>query len=91
MSNFIDKPVDPRGNSSKVWTYFYQEENGQSAKCKECQKILKTSGHSTSSLIKHLIKKHKIDIKEIDNLNDVSLEGNMTVLTERQGISVYII
>ena len=45
-----------------IWEHFLRESSGEHAKCKICQKILKTSGKSTSGLHKHLSSMHS-DIK----------------------------
>lgn len=48
--------------SDSVWFYFLTEKNnGQTAKCRRCEAILKTKGGSTKGLITHL-KVHKIDL-----------------------------
>ncbi|CAG5034884.1 unnamed protein product [Parnassius apollo] len=48
---------------SEVWKYFLRAENGLSAKCKLCKKILKTKDRSPRGLHVHLISIHKIDTK----------------------------
>jgi len=47
----------------KVWKYFLRAENGLSAKCKLCKKILKTKDRSPRGLHVHLKSIHKIDTK----------------------------
>lgn len=41
-----------------VWAHFLREKQGQSAKCKLCQTILKTTGGSTKGLHEHLKRVH---------------------------------
>ena len=48
---------------SEVWKHFLRAENGLSAKCKLCKKILKTKDRSPSGLHVHLKAIHKIDTK----------------------------
>lgn len=50
-------------DKSSVWFYYLRATDGNSAKCKKCNKILKTAGSSTSSLWSHLRTKHSIDLK----------------------------
>lgn len=52
------------GDKSSVWFYFLRATDGSTAKCKECNRILKAAGSSTSSLRNHLRSKHSIDLKE---------------------------
>lgn len=59
-------------NQDTIWAYFLREKNGYSAQCKKCQKEIKCSGGSTSSLHKHLkaihdtsILKRKLNSSEI--------------------------
>ncbi|XP_047520612.1 uncharacterized protein LOC125059942 [Pieris napi] len=49
-------------SSSYLWCHFLRSADAQTAKCKICSKILKTSGASTSGLHTHLKSKHKINI-----------------------------
>lgn len=44
-----------------VWKYFLKAEDSQTAKCKLCKSIIKTTGRSTKGLHVHLKSKHKID------------------------------
>ncbi|CAH0551103.1 unnamed protein product [Brassicogethes aeneus] len=48
---------------SKVWKHFLRAENGLSAKCKLCKRILKTKDRSPRGLHVHLKSIHKIDTK----------------------------
>lgn len=48
-----------------VWEYFLREQTGELAKCKKCQKLLKTTGGSTSSLHKHMSSIHSVVIKSV--------------------------
>lgn len=52
------------GDKSSVWFYFLRATDGSTAKCKQCNRILKAAGSSTSSLRNHLRSKHSIDLKE---------------------------
>lgn len=49
-------------NNNSVWGHFLRERNGQAAKCKACQKIIKCGGGSTTTLHTHLRAMHKINI-----------------------------
>ncbi len=49
-------------SKSSVWNYFVRK-NKDDAQCTKCQKNMKSSGGSTTSLIAHLKKIHQIDIK----------------------------
>lgn len=50
---------------SEIWKYFLRAENGLSAKCKLCKKILKTKDRSPRGLHVHLKSIHKIDTKNV--------------------------
>jgi len=47
---------------SSVWHYYYISSDGKTAKCKECNKILKCEGGSTKGLHTHLHTIHKTKI-----------------------------
>lgn len=68
-----------------VWNYFLKAENSQSAKCKLCKAIIKTSGRSTTVLHVHLKSKHKIDTKAqtaiSDNVNSANTARSATAST----------
>lgn len=49
-------------DKSSVWFHFLRATDGNSAKCKKCNKILKAAGSPTSSLRNHLRGKHAIDL-----------------------------
>ena len=53
--------VNDKGTTS-VWTHFLKEKNGHSAKCKTCNRVLKSGGGSTSALHSHLKLVHKINL-----------------------------
>ncbi|CAF4861656.1 unnamed protein product [Pieris macdunnoughi] len=60
-------------SSSYLWCHFLRSADAQTAKCKICSKILKTSGASTSGLHTHLKSKHKINIlKRPDKRNQIA-------------------
>lgn len=61
---------------SKVWKHFLRAENGLSAKCKLCKKILKTKDRSPRGLHVHLKSIHKIDIKA-KNVLEVSVAATI--------------
>jgi len=50
---------------TRVWEYFLREISGESAQCMICQKVLKTSGGSTSSTHKHMKSVHSIIINNV--------------------------
>lgn len=52
-----------------VWKHFLKAENSQTAKCKLCKSIIKTTGRSTKGLHVHLKPKHKINTKLEDSEN----------------------
>ncbi|KAJ2937211.1 hypothetical protein O0L34_g19208 [Tuta absoluta] len=50
-----------------VWKYFLNAENSQTAQCKLCKTIIKTTGRSTKGMHVHLKSKHAIDTKLQDS------------------------
>ncbi|CAK1589759.1 unnamed protein product [Parnassius mnemosyne] len=58
----FEEVIDRVGGKSSVWHHFLRNKNKSEAKCKLCQKILKSAGGSTSSLEKHLKNIHKINL-----------------------------
>src|SRR5277367_3379947 len=59
-----DRKADDEGS---VWHYFLVEmPSKETAKCMQCDKILKTHSGSTGGLLKHL-EKHKINLKKKTN------------------------
>ncbi|CAG4953711.1 unnamed protein product [Colias eurytheme] len=48
---------------SSTWNYFLTSSDRQSAKCKICSRVIKTSGSSTSGLHGHLRSRHKIKLE----------------------------
>ena len=66
----------PKRARSKVWNYFTRSETDPTtSKCNECSGNIKLSDGSTGQLIKHLLKIHDIDIK---NLPDQAHESEET-------------
>ncbi|CAH0405771.1 unnamed protein product [Chilo suppressalis] len=57
---------------SEVWKHFLRAENGLSAKCKLCKKILKTKDRSPRGLHVHLKSTHKIDTKNVHSSSSAS-------------------
>lgn len=55
--------INKSGDTTSVWHHFLRNKDKSNAKCKICQKILKSSGGSTSSLQKHLTKIHNIKLE----------------------------
>ncbi|CAB3220665.1 unnamed protein product [Arctia plantaginis] len=51
------------GDKTSVWHCFLINKNKNEAKCKTCQKVLKSAGGSTSSLRRHLKNIHAVDIE----------------------------
>lgn len=45
-------------NKALIWQHFLRAKDKNSSKCKICNKVLKTSGGSTSTLHKHLKNVH---------------------------------
>ena len=52
MSEFVEFKKDG------IWLHFLREKHGQSAKCKVCKAVLKTTGDSTKGLHEHLKRVH---------------------------------
>lgn len=52
MSEFVEFKKDG------IWLHFLREKHGQSAKCKVCKAVLKTTGGSTKGLHEHLKRVH---------------------------------
>lgn len=70
MKHDIDKhgePLPTNGRSTQksvVWHHF-DELSPSQAQCKQCDKIFKRTGGSTSTLLRHLRRKHKFDEFEV--------------------------
>ena len=45
-----------------IWQHFLREKQGQSAKCKLCNTVLKTVGGSTKGLHEHLKRVHDMSV-----------------------------
>lgn len=72
-------------SASKIWKHFLRANDGQSAKCKNCYKILKTAGGATTGLHTHLRSKHP-DIAfptnlEADDESSVETAGTSTAIS----------
>ena len=52
-----------RRRTSDVWNYATKSSDRLSAICNQCNLVIKTSNFSTTGLIKHLRKVHKINIE----------------------------
>uniref|UniRef100_A0A0L8GLA9 BED-type domain-containing protein n=1 Tax=Octopus bimaculoides TaxID=37653 RepID=A0A0L8GLA9_OCTBM len=61
---------------STVWNFF-DRKNKDEAQCNKCDKIMKSSGGSTTSLILHLKKIHQIDINQDANQPPVKMTRTM--------------
>ncbi|CAI9717803.1 BED-type domain-containing protein [Octopus vulgaris] len=61
---------------STVWNVF-DRKNKDEARCDKCDKIMKTSGRSSTSLILHLKKIHQIDINQDANQPPVKMTRKM--------------
>lgn len=59
----------PRSSSSKssVWYHFLRAKDKNEAKCRKCNKILRTLGGSTSGLRKHLKNVHSVNLSTLDS------------------------
>lgn len=53
-------------DKSSIWQYFLKEKKGGHAKCKNCCKVIKTSGGSTSGLHTHMKTIHNINTLKRD-------------------------
>lgn len=68
-----------------IWDHFLREiKSGEYAKCKWCEKILKTSGGSTSSLHKHISALHKMVMKPLKRAGSESLAELSTSSPEKR-------
>jgi hypothetical protein len=47
-----------------IWRYYLRETNGQFAKCKLCDSILKVTGGSTKGLHVHMKTKHDVNVSK---------------------------
>lgn len=66
---------------TSVWYYFLKAVDGRTAKCKQCNAVLKTLGGSTKGLHTHLMSKHNKKINDnisnlpgLSNINDNEVE-----------------
>lgn len=66
--------VDTQDGCS-VWYFFRKERKGNRAECKDCDKIIISNKGSTSGMIKHLLTKHGVDLKE-EKKKQVSKSSN---------------
>ena len=51
----------PKLFRSKAWSYFEQSARGESAKCKICEKVIRSKKGTSSGLLNHLKSNHKIE------------------------------
>ncbi|KAH9629867.1 hypothetical protein HF086_006551 [Spodoptera exigua] len=61
MGDFVENTKKAKDKTS-VWLHFLKSKTNSEAKCKHCNKILLTSGGSTSALRNHLKNKHLISL-----------------------------
>lgn len=61
---------------TSIWYYFLKAVDGRTAKCKQCNTVLKTLGGSTKGLHTHLMSKHN---KKISHDNSSNLPGPSNV------------
>ncbi|KAL0850731.1 hypothetical protein ABMA28_006673 [Loxostege sticticalis] len=85
---FEDVKCDDR---SSVWRHFLRARDKNSAKCKECNKILKCVGGSTSGLHKHLKNVHELRGEEHgkDLSNQLHQESGNPSTSRKRKISDY--
>lgn len=67
---YIPHPKDKYDTS--IWHYFLKAVDGTTAKCKQCNSVLKTLGGSTKGLHIHLASKHN---KKVNQDNIINLPG----------------
>ena len=72
---------------TSIWYYFLKAANGNTAKCKQCNAVLKTLGGSTKGLHTHLMAKHN---KKVNNANTSNLPET-EILPKKRKISNYFI
>lgn len=65
-------------STSRVWQYFDKIGNSQNVICKECQLTINRNDSNTTSMIKHLKRKHSIDITAVN----VKRKADQPTLTE---------
>lgn len=77
---------------TSVWYYFLKAIDGRTARCKQCNNLLKTLGGSTKGLHTHLISKHnkKMNLPESSNINSNEREMPSLPPTKRK-ISNYFL
>lgn len=52
------------GDQTSVWYYFLRSDNKALGQCKLCEKIIKSTGGTTSGLMTHLRTLHNIDLRK---------------------------
>lgn len=62
-SNFVQVELKD-GDKGSAWYYFLRSDNKTLGQCKLCQKIIKSTGGSTSGLMTHLRTMHNIDLRK---------------------------
>lgn len=62
-SNFVQVELKD-GDKTSVWHYFLRSDNKTLGRCKLCEKIIKSTGGSTSGLMTHLRTMHQIDLRK---------------------------
>lgn len=78
---------------SAVWIYFKKVNKGTHVQCNQCAKQLKYN-NSTTSLIKHLQKAHKIEItatnqNRLRTISEKDSDDEITVSQPKQ-VNIYI-
>ena len=81
----------PKRKQSDVWNYF-SKCNKDEAKCNKCEKVLKCTGGSTSSLNYHLETSHAETTNEMNQgdkkkTKERRIEEDVTKLASADGIS----
>jgi len=61
-----------RVDENSVWFYFLRDKESQLAKCKKCDKEIKSHGGSTSGLHTHLRTNHEIDLLKRKSTQDTA-------------------
>ncbi len=81
MSHKFEEYKRSSGSSTSVWSQFLRDTNGQAAKCKKCNKIIKCSGGSTSTLHNHLRSAHNLNLckRSTDEIDEPIKALNNTI------------
>ena len=71
---FEEYPVGGR-HRSEVWNHFHVNEERTKASCLHCHKLFAFCGGSTSTLLKHLRKKHPSELLSISNESELDIDN----------------